>query len=48
MVQGAFARDYALVQGVVILAAFTAIIVNLLTDILYAVADPRIALTRRA
>ncbi|WP_173933900.1 ABC transporter permease [Chelativorans sp. Marseille-P2723] len=48
MVQGAFARDYALVQGVVIVAAFTAILVNLLTDILYAVVDPRIVLTRRS
>jgi peptide/nickel transport system permease protein len=48
MVQGAFARDYALVQGVVIVAAFTTVIVNLLTDILYAFVDPRVALTRRA
>jgi len=48
MVQGAFARDYALVQGVVILAAFTTVLVNLVTDILYAVVDPRIALTRQA
>lgn len=48
MVQGAFARDYALVQGVVILAAFTTVIVNLLADILYALADPRITLTRKA
>lgn len=48
MVQGAFARDYALVQGVVILAALTTILVNLVTDILYAAVDPRVALTRRA
>ncbi|GIK82687.1 MAG: glutathione ABC transporter permease [Alphaproteobacteria bacterium] len=48
MVQGAFARDYTLVQGVVILAAATAVTVNLVADILYAVVDPRVTLTRKA
>jgi len=46
MVQGAFARDYALVQGVVILAAILTISVNLLTDLLYMRIDPRIRLGR--
>lgn len=45
MVEGAFSRDYALVQGVVVLAAFMTVMVNLVTDILYTMIDPRIQLT---
>lgn len=46
MVQGAFARDYAVVQGVVIFAAILTIVVNLVTDLLYMQLDPRIRLTQ--
>lgn len=35
-------RDYQMIQGVMIFVAFMFIIVNLLTDVLYAVIDPRI------
>jgi peptide/nickel transport system permease protein len=47
MVQGAFARDYAVVQGVVILAAVLTISVNLAIDLLYQKIDPRVSLTSR-
>ena len=43
MVQGAFARDYSVVQGVVLLAAVLTITVNLLVDIAYRRLDPRMA-----
>jgi peptide/nickel transport system permease protein len=36
------ARDYAMVQGVVLLLAAVFILLNLLVDVLYAVLDPRI------
>ena len=35
-------RDYQMVQGIMIFVAFVFIVVNLITDILYAVIDPRI------
>lgn len=35
-------RDYPLVQGIVLLFSFSYVIVNLMTDVLYAWADPRI------
>lgn len=35
-------RDYTMVQGIVLLMAFFFVVVNLLTDILYAFLDPRI------
>jgi ABC-type dipeptide/oligopeptide/nickel transport system permease component len=44
--EGIFQRDFPLVQGVVIMAGFMIVGVNLLVDILYAVIDPRIRLTR--
>ncbi len=44
--EGVFQRDFPLVQGVVILAGFMIILVNLIIDILYAYVDPRIRLTR--
>lgn len=37
-------RDYALVQGCVILIAVTYVIVNLLTDVVYVLVDPRLRL----
>ncbi len=36
------ARDYPVVQGVVLLLAVTFIVINLLTDLTYAYVDPRI------
>ena len=44
MVEGAFARDYVLIQAVVMVAAVLVIVVNLLTDIAYGYIDPRIRL----
>jgi len=42
LVDGIFARDYPVVQGAMILVAATFVLVNLLTDIAYALFDPRI------
>jgi peptide/nickel transport system permease protein len=44
--EGIFARDFPLVQGVVVMAGFMIIGVNLVVDVLYAFIDPRIRLTR--
>ena len=44
--EGIFQRDFPLVQGVVVMAGFMIIGVNLLVDVLYACIDPRIRLTR--
>jgi peptide/nickel transport system permease protein len=44
--EGIFQRDFPLVQGVVIMAGFMIVGVNLIVDILYAFIDPRIRLTR--
>ena len=44
--EGIFQRDFPLVQGVVMMAGFMIIGVNLLVDVLYAFIDPRIRLTR--
>jgi peptide/nickel transport system permease protein len=42
VVEGIFARDYPVVQGAMLVVATTFVLVNLLTDIAYAVIDPRI------
>lgn len=42
LVQAINARDYATVQGAVLLFAIAVMIVNLSTDLLYAVIDPRV------
>jgi ABC-type dipeptide/oligopeptide/nickel transport system permease component len=42
LVQAINARDYATVQGAVLLFAIAVMIVNLATDVLYAVIDPRV------
>jgi peptide/nickel transport system permease protein len=42
MVQGILARDFPLVQGCVLLVAFTFVLINLFVDLLYAWLDPRI------
>jgi peptide/nickel transport system permease protein len=44
--EGIFQRDFPLVQGVVVMAGFMIVAVNLIVDILYAYIDPRIRLTR--
>lgn len=43
-VQAISARDFMLVQGVVLLGAVTAIVLNLVADLLYSIIDPRIRL----
>jgi peptide/nickel transport system permease protein len=44
--EGIFQRDFPLVQGVVIMAGFMIVGINLVVDVLYAAIDPRIRLTR--
>lgn len=43
MVNGILARDFPLVQGVILFVATTYVVINLLVDILYAIIDPRIS-----
>jgi peptide/nickel transport system permease protein len=40
-------RDYSVIQGVVLLIAFTYVILNLIIDLLYGVLDPRIRLNQK-
>jgi peptide/nickel transport system permease protein len=47
-VQSIAARDFPIVQGIVLLGAFVSIGLNLLADILYSVVDPRIRLEGKA
>jgi peptide/nickel transport system permease protein len=47
-VQSVDARDFPLVQAIVILAATVFIVVNFLTDMVYAVLDPRVTMTGKA
>ena len=42
LIQAINFRDYPLVQGCILLIAVTYVAVNLLTDLLYGVLDPRI------
>jgi ABC-type dipeptide/oligopeptide/nickel transport system permease component len=42
LVEGIFARDYPVVQGVLMFAAAAYVLVNLLTDVLYLYLDPRV------
>ena len=44
--EGIFQRDFPLVQGVVVMAGFMIVAINFVVDVLYAVIDPRIRLTR--
>jgi ABC-type dipeptide/oligopeptide/nickel transport system permease component len=37
-----FARDYPVIQGVMIVAVVLTVVLNLITDLLYGVADPRV------
>jgi peptide/nickel transport system permease protein len=43
-VQSILARDFPIVQGVVLLGSFVTVALNLLTDLLYTAVDPRIRL----
>lgn len=47
-VQAIAARDFMLVQGVVLLGAVTAIVLNLIADVLYSLIDPRIRMGGQA
>lgn len=47
-VQAIAARDFMVVQGVVLLGAVTAIALNLVADVLYSVIDPRIRMGGRS
>jgi len=42
--EGIFSRDYPLVQGCVLMFSATYLLVNLITDVVYAAVDPRIKL----
>jgi ABC-type dipeptide/oligopeptide/nickel transport system permease component len=42
LIQSITTRDYPLVQGCILLIAVTYVSVNLITDLLYGVLDPRI------
>ncbi len=44
-VQAISSRDYPLLQGCILVIAVSYVIVNLLTDVLYAVVDPRVRLS---
>ncbi len=44
LVNGISRRDYAVIQGVILMIAVSYILVNLAVDVLYSVIDPRIAL----
>lgn len=40
-------RDYAVIQGTVLLIAATYVVINLIVDLLYGVVDPRVRLNRK-
>jgi peptide/nickel transport system permease protein len=42
-VDGIFGRDYPIIQGIVLVAAFAYMVANLLVDVAYAYLDPRIS-----
>lgn len=42
IVQGILARDYPLVQGVMLLFGFAFVVINILVDIIYTFVDPRV------
>jgi peptide/nickel transport system permease protein len=44
-VDAIFARDYPVVQGAVLLTATLFVLINLLTDLIYTVLDPRVRLS---
>lgn len=42
MVQAVLTRDYPLVQGSLLLFGFIFVLINIVTDILYTLVDPRV------
>ncbi|OXM88359.1 ABC transporter permease [Paenibacillus rigui] len=48
LVQSISQRDYAVIQGVVLMIAVSYVLINLLVDLLYGVIDPRVRLSRRS
>jgi peptide/nickel transport system permease protein len=42
---GVLARDYPLIIGIILMTSIFVILINLITDLLYAVVDPRIRYT---
>jgi peptide/nickel transport system permease protein len=42
VVESVLARDYPVVQGLILLFSFAYILINLLVDVIYTVVDPRI------
>jgi peptide/nickel transport system permease protein len=44
MFDGIANRDFSLVQGITLVFALGVVLVNLTTDVLYTVIDPRVAL----
>jgi peptide/nickel transport system permease protein len=42
LIKSTFARDYPMVQGLTLMFAMLVIAVNLLTDLTYALLDPRV------
>ncbi len=44
-VQAIHSRDYPLLQGCILVIALSYVLVNLLTDIVYALVDPRVRLS---
>jgi peptide/nickel transport system permease protein len=43
-VDAIFARDYPVVQGAVLLTATLFVLINLITDVIYTIIDPRVRL----
>jgi len=41
-IQAVYAHDYPLVQGTVLFVAIAFVLINLITDFLYVLADPRV------
>ena len=39
---GVLARDYPLIIGIILIVSIAVVLVNLITDVIYAIVDPRI------
>lgn len=44
MIEAIFSRDYIVIQAVTFIFAVIVILINLITDLLYSVLDPRVTL----
>jgi len=42
VVEAVLARDYPLIQGLVLVFSFVYVLINLIVDLLYTILDPRI------